>query len=107
MTVGLVGAVALGSSSLVKAIGMVLIGLLLGLVGTDVNSGAMRYTLGFPQLWDGVDFVVVAIGLFAFAEIIQSLEQPEIRESFTGRISRLWPSRKEFGETPQIGGTHV
>jgi TctA family transporter len=96
MVVGLLGAVALASSSLIRAIGMVILGLLLGLVGTDVNSGTMRYTFGLPQLWDGIDFVVVAVGIFAFSEVIGSLENKELRETFTGKITNLWPTREDF-----------
>jgi TctA family transporter len=98
MAVGLLGAVALASGSLVKAIGMVVLGLLLGLVGTDVSSGAMRYTFGLPQLWDGIDFIVVAVGIFAFSEVIFSLEHKEKRETFTGRIESLRPSRQDVKE---------
>nr|WP_314256871.1 tripartite tricarboxylate transporter permease [uncultured Devosia sp.] len=96
MAVGLVGAVCLASGSILKACGMVLIGLLFGLVGADVNSGAVRFTLGFTELWDGIDFVTIAIGVFAFSEIIDSLANAEIRETFTGKISRLWPTKRDF-----------
>jgi putative tricarboxylic transport membrane protein len=103
MTVGLIGAVSLASGPLMKSIGMIVLGLLLGLVGTDVASGAMRFTFGLPQLWDGVDFVVIAVGVFAFGEIITNLEQVESREPFRARISRLWPNREEFrAMTPAI-----
>ena len=60
---------------------MVVLGLLLGLVGTDVNSGAQRYTFELPQLADGIGFVVVAMGMFGFAEIIRNLEQEESRSA--------------------------
>lgn len=96
MTLGLVGAVSLSSGSVAKAIGMVLIGLLLGLVGTDVNSGVIRLTFGVPFLWDGISFVVVAMGIFAFGEIVASLEMKERREVFTGKLSGLWPTREDF-----------
>jgi TctA family transporter len=103
MTVGLIGAVSLASGPLMKSIGMIVLGLLLGLVGTDVASGAMRFTFGLPQLWDGIDFVVIAVGVFAFGEIISNLEQVESREAFRAHISRLWPNREEFrAMTPAI-----
>ncbi|MEZ0167289.1 tripartite tricarboxylate transporter permease [Microvirga sp. TS319] len=96
MTMGLVGAVSLASGPLLKAIGMIVLGLLLGLVGTDVASGVMRFTFGLPQLWEGVDFIVIAVGIFAFGEIIASLEHKEVREAYTGKITNLWPSLSDF-----------
>ncbi|MDR6756416.1 TctA family transporter [Mycoplana sp. BE70] len=96
MAMGLVGAVSLASGSLIKSIGMIVLGLLLGLVGTDVASGAMRYTFGLPQLWDGIDFIVIAVGVFAFGEVITSIEQTEVRETLKIKISRLWPSLEDF-----------
>src|SRR5678816_874735 len=83
MVLGLIAAVVLASGSLVKAIGMIVLGLLLGIVGTDVNSGLQRYSLGIAELSDGIGFVTVAMGLFGFAEIIVNLEQKEKREVFT------------------------
>ena len=75
MVLGLVAAVVLAHGSLIKAIAMVVLGLLLGLVGTDVNSGVLRFTFGMPELSDGIGFVVVAMGMFGIAEIIANLEQ--------------------------------
>src|SRR3546814_5646228 len=74
MVLGLIGAVVLASGSLPKAICMILLGLLLGMVGTDVNSGVARYDFGIPELQDGIDFAVVAMGVFGFAEIMTNLE---------------------------------
>jgi TctA family transporter len=96
MVLGLIGAVVLASGSLVKAIAMTLLGLLLGLVGTDVNSGVARFSFDVPELTDGIGFVAIAMGVFAFAEIIANVEQREHREVFTDRVGRLWPSREEF-----------
>lgn len=96
MTMGLVGAVSLSSGPLLKSIGMIVLGLLLGLVGTDVASGAMRYTFGLPQLWDGIDFIVIAVGVFAFSEVITSLERTEVRETIAVKITKLWPSLSDF-----------
>ncbi|HQR78129.1 MAG TPA: tripartite tricarboxylate transporter permease, partial [Burkholderiaceae bacterium] len=90
MVLGLIGAVVLASGSLVKAIAMIVLGLLLGIVGTDVNSGLPRFSFGIPELSDGIGFVVVAMGLFGFAEIIVNLEHTEKREVFTNRVSGLW-----------------
>src|SRR5437868_10707616 len=80
MVLGLIGAVVLASGSLVKAISMIVLGLLLGLVGTDVNSGAARFSFDVPELTDGLNFVSVAMGVFGFAEIMANLEQKENRE---------------------------
>ena len=74
MVLGLMASVVLAQGSLLHAIGMVVLGLLLGLVGTDVNSGAQRFTFGLPQLADGIGFVVVAMGMFGLGEIIRNLE---------------------------------
>ena len=77
MVLGLVTAVVLAHGSVIKAIGMVLVGLLFGLVGTDVNSGLTRYTFGVSELWDGIDFLPLVIGLFGIVEIVRNLERPE------------------------------
>jgi TctA family transporter len=96
MVLGLVGAVVLASGSLVKAIGMILVGLALGLVGTDVNSGVARYSFDIPELTDGINFVAVAMGVFGFAEIIANVEQREHRETFTNKVTNLFPTREDF-----------
>lgn len=92
MVLGLVSAAMLAHGSLIKAIGMVLLGLLLGLVGLDVYSGMARFTFGISALNDGIGFVVVAMGFFGFAEIISSLEQKEKREVFTSEVRGLMPT---------------
>ena len=96
MVFGLVAATVLAHGSLLKAIAMVLLGLLLGLVGTDVSSGMMRFTLGIYELADGIGFVGLAMGLFGIAEIISNLELKGSREVFTSKIGRLMPSREDF-----------
>jgi TctA family transporter len=96
MVLGLIGAVVLASGSLIKAIGMIILGLLMGLVGTDVNSGTARYSFDIPQLTDGLGFVSVAMGMFGFAEIIVNLEQKEHRETFLKEITKLWPTMADF-----------
>ena len=96
MVLGLIAAVVLASGSLVKAIAMIVLGLLLGIVGTDVNSGMARFSFGLPELTDGIGFVVVAMGLFGFAEIIVNLEHTEKREVFTDKVSNLMLSWKDF-----------
>jgi putative tricarboxylic transport membrane protein len=96
MVLGLAGATVLSHGSLLKAVAMVFLGLLLGLVGTDVNSGALRYTFGVPELGDGIGFVIIAMGVFGFAEIISNLTSGGAqRDVVTKKISGLWPSRAD------------
>ncbi len=97
MVLGLIGAVVLASGSLVKAIAMILLGLLLGLVGTDVNSGVARFSFDIPELTDGIGFVVIAMGVFGYGEIITNLSKPEDeREVFTAKVSGLMPTKEDF-----------
>ena len=96
MVLGLIGATILAHGPLLKAIGMVVLGLLLGLVGTDVNSGLERYAFGIPELTDGIGVVSVAMGLFGFAEIITNLENVETREVLTSKVGGLWISKEQF-----------
>jgi TctA family transporter len=99
MVLGLVGAVVLASGSLVKAICMILMGLLLGQINTDVISGVPRYSFDIPELTDGIGFVVIAMGVFGFGEIITNLARPaEHREVFTKDVKGLWPTKKDFQE---------
>ena len=107
MVLGLVAATVLAHGSLVKAIAMVVLGLLLGLIGTDVNSGVLRFTFDIPELSDGIGFVVVAMGMFGTAEIITNLEQKEAREVFTSKVTHLFPTKEDFKRSwaPVLRGT--
>jgi TctA family transporter len=97
MTVGLIAAIVLASGSMLKAFGMVLVGLMLGLVGTDVNTGTLRFTLGIPELGDGIGFITVAMGIFGYAEIVANLAvKPGDRQLLTKHVSGLMPSREDF-----------
>ena len=97
MVVGLIGAVVLASGSLLKAIAMIVMGLLLGLVGTDVNSGLPRFTFDIPELVDGIGFVAVAMGVFGYGEIIANLAKHDAdREVFTARWEGLMPTREDI-----------
>ncbi|PIM52532.1 hypothetical protein CS062_14405 [Roseateles chitinivorans] len=97
MVLGLIGAVVLASGSLVKAIAMILLGLLLGQINTDVISGTPRFSFDIPELTDGINFVVIAMGIFGFGEIIANLGQPaEHREVFTKSVKGLWPTKQDF-----------
>jgi len=107
MVLGLVAATVLAHGSLLKAIAMVVFGLLLGLIGTDVNSGVLRFTFGIAELSDGIGFVVVAMGMFGIAEIVANLELKGSREVFTGKVKNLMPTKEDFKRAwaPVLRGT--
>jgi putative tricarboxylic transport membrane protein len=93
----LIGAVVLASGSLLKAVAMIVLGLLLGLVGTDVNSGVARFSFDIPELTDGIGFITIAMGVFGYGEIITNLAQPEDkREVFLGKVTGLFPTKEDF-----------
>jgi putative tricarboxylic transport membrane protein len=97
MVLGLIGAVVLASGSLVKAIAMILLGLLLGQINTDVISGVPRYSFDIPELTDGIGFVTIAMGVFGFGEIIANLGRPaEHREVFTKDVKGLMPTKEDI-----------
>jgi putative tricarboxylic transport membrane protein len=99
MVLGLIGAVVLASGSLLKAISMIILGLLLAQINTDVISGTARYSFDIPELTDGIGFVVIAMGVFGFGEITANLGQPaENREVFTKDVKGLWPTMQDFKE---------
>ena len=95
MVLGLIGAVVLASGSLVKAIGMIVLGLLMGLIGTDVNSGVSRYAFDIPELSDGIGFVAVAMGVFGFAEIMTNLEKKGEDEGFLNKMTTMIPTKQD------------
>jgi putative tricarboxylic transport membrane protein len=107
MVLGLVASVVLASGSLLNAIGMVILGLLLGLIGSDVNSGAARYTFDMPELADGINFVIVAMGMFGIGEIIRNLEHEETRSLVMKKVSGLMLSKEDFKRiiAPILRGT--
>jgi putative tricarboxylic transport membrane protein len=96
MILGLICLIAMSSGSVAKSLAMVFVGLLLGLVGTDVTSGAQRMTLGIPRLVDGIDFVPLALGLFGISELLRNLDQPELRVAAPKRIRGLLPNRADL-----------
>src|SRR5688572_22368220 len=97
MVFGLIGAVVLARGSLRKAIAMVVLGLLLGLIGTDVSSGQQRFTFGIPALAEGISFAALAMGMFGIAEVIYNLEQRAAeRKVFVTGIGRVMPSLADF-----------
>ena len=109
MVLGLVASVVLAQGSLLHAIGMVVLGLLLGLIGTDVTSGVQRYTFDIPQLADGIGFVVVAMGMFGLAEIIRNLEAESERSVIIAKITNLMPTREDWKRmvAPILRGTAI
>ncbi|MCO8167502.1 tripartite tricarboxylate transporter permease [Pseudomonas sp. 21LCFQ02] len=109
MVFGIVSSIVLARGSALKAVGMVLLGLLLGLVGMDVNSGIPRFDFGVLELMDGIDFVGVAMGLFGIGEIITNLEKKPGEQASVSQIGRLMPSRKELGQSvgPILRGTTI
>ena len=107
MVLGLVSATVRATGSLLKAICMVLLGLLLGLIGTDVNSGAFRFTFGLDELQDGIDFVPLSMGLFGFAEIMRNLEGNMSRSLVPNKVKNILPSWQEIKVSvgPIVRGT--
>ncbi len=107
MLMGLVFSAVLAHGDLIKALAMVVIGLLLGLVGTDVTTGLPRFTFGIPELLDGIGFTVIAVGLFAVAEIAKNLTQSEKVEVFSTKITNLMPTWKDLkaAAKPTLRGT--
>jgi TctA family transporter len=99
MVFGLIAATVLAHGSLIKAIAMVVWGLLLGIIGTDVNSGVLRFTFDIPELSDGIGFVIVAMGMFGTAEIISNLEMKEKREIFTNKVTHLYPTKQDLKDS--------
>src|SRR6195256_5893228 len=97
MVLGLIAAVVLAHGSVIKAVAMIILGLLVGLVGTDGNTGGTRFTFGITELTDGIDVATLAIGIFGIGEIITNLAQPqEERSLIAQKITRLWPTREDF-----------
>src|SRR5829696_1634752 len=107
MLMGLVTAAVLAHGDMVKSLAMVCLGLLLGVVGTDVNSGMARYSFGIAELTDGIGFVVVAVGVFAVGEIIANLGDPEERQVFTSKVTHLFPTKDDLKRSfwPIVRGT--
>ena len=109
MTLGLVAAVVLAHGSLLKAIGMTVLGLLLGLIGTDVNSGMARYTFDLPELADGINFVIVAMGIYGLGEVIRNLEDKDARSIVMKKVTGLMPTMDDLKRctAPILRGTGI
>ena len=109
MVMGLVFAVVLARGSILKAIAMILVGVLLSTVGTDLETGEERMTFGLPFLSDGIDFAVLAMGIFGIAEIMRNLDHTETRDVVRQAIGRLLPNKDDFRQSyrPVLRGTVI
>jgi putative tricarboxylic transport membrane protein len=109
MVLGLIFATVLAAGSFLKALAMVGFGLVLGLVGTDIESGAHRLTFGSPQFIEGVPFICLAVGLFGIAEIALNLEQQEKGGDLISRPTGLWPTAADAAASvgPVLRGTAI
>ncbi|HZM48470.1 MAG TPA: tripartite tricarboxylate transporter permease [Burkholderiales bacterium] len=109
MLMGLVAAAVLAQGDMIKSLTMVAMGLLLGIVGTDVNSGMARYSFGIAELTDGIGFIVIAVGVFAIGEIIGNLGQPDESTVFTAEIKGLMPTINDLkiSAAPIMRGTLI
>src|ERR1700712_2600484 len=99
MLMGLVAAAVLAQGDMMKSLAMVAMGLLLGIVGTDVNTGVQRFSFGITELSDGIGFIVVAVGVFAIGEIVSNLGNPEERTIFTEKVKGLMPTWADFKQS--------
>ncbi len=109
MVMGLCFAVVLARGSILKAFCMIMLGLLLSTVGTDLETGQERMTFGFAPLADGIDFAVLAMGVFGFAEVLRNLESPETRDVVKTKIGRLLPDWSDIKQSikPVLRGTFL
>jgi putative tricarboxylic transport membrane protein len=109
MVLGLAFAIVLARGALLPAFAMIVVGLLLSTVGTDLETGEERLTFGLPNIVDGIDFAVLAMGLFGFAEILRNLENPEVRGVTQASIGRMLPTREDVRRCirPVLRGTFL
>jgi len=107
MVVGLVASVVLASGSLLQAFGMIVLGFLLGMAGTDVNSGMERYTFDTPYMAEGINFVILAMGMFGLGEIIKNLEEEHLRSAMVSKVEGLMPNKDDLKRMawPIVRGT--
>jgi putative tricarboxylic transport membrane protein len=104
MVLGLIFAVVLAKGSVLKALAMIVAGLMLSMVGSDLETGVGRMTFDIPELSDGIGFAVVAMGVFGFSEIIRNLEKPTSREFVMSKISGLMPTVADLkAAAPAVG----
>ena len=107
MLLGLVLAIVMASGSAVKALGMIFLGMLLGLVGTDVNTGNTRFTFGVSDLFDGIGFVIVAMAVFGIGEVMKDMGNTQRRDLLTNKVEHLYPTKEDMrrASMPILRGT--
>src|SRR5918998_2005993 len=96
VVLGLIASIALAQGSILKALAMIALGVLFGTVGQDLYTGTPRFTFGVRELYDGINFVSVAVGIFGIAEILRNLEDEKTRTLVTKTITGLWPTREDL-----------
>jgi TctA family transporter len=96
MVLGLLSAIIMAQGSLLKAVAMIFVGLLLGLAGTDVNTGTARYTFGVSELFDGIGFLPLVLGLYGINEVMANLERPVVRQKLAAEVRHVWPTRDDI-----------
>jgi TctA family transporter len=96
MVFGLIAAVVLARGSVIKAIAMVCVGILLGLVGTDVNSGVIRYAFNLPELMDGIGFVALAMAFFGITDVVANLEETDQGDVYKERLGSVLPTLQDI-----------
>jgi putative tricarboxylic transport membrane protein len=99
MLMGLVAAAVLAHGDMVKSLAMMVLGLLLGIVGSDVSSGIKRFCFGFYELADGIGVVIIAVGVFAIGEIVSNLGEIEEGEVFTSKVKSLFPTKEDLRQS--------
>ena len=109
VVLGLIASIALARGSTLKALAMIFLGLALGTIGQDLNTGVPRFTFGVRELYNGIDFVSLAVGLFGVAEILRNLEAEKTRQVIVSKVSQLWPTRDDMRRIvgPILRGTAI
>src|SRR5215217_7188512 len=109
IVLGLLVSIALAHGSILKALAMIVLGLLLGMVGQDIYTGTPRFTFGLRELFGGLNFVAVAVGVFGIAEILRNLENENEREVGVKKVTNLWLTREDFRRIigPVLRGTGI
>jgi putative tricarboxylic transport membrane protein len=109
MVCGLIVSVVLAHGSVLKAIAMMILGLLLGIIGTDVQTGTQRFTFGVPELADGLGVAAIAMGIFGLGEIIRNLESTQNRDLVVSKVTSLMPTRQDLKMifAPMVRGTFL
>jgi putative tricarboxylic transport membrane protein len=109
IVLGLLVSISLAHGSVLKALAMIVLGLLFGMVGQDIYTGQPRFTFGIPELYSGINFVSMAVGVFGVAEILRNLEHETKREVLVKRVTNLWLTREDFRRIigPVLRGTVI